>query len=254
MRFTPNWCCTCVGFRVTLLTWILWLILQYKLFFLGVRPLESWCVLLVLPSTIQLVINIWYCMVLDPSTIESMVPYNVWYLHNSAICPLDEVLPLINTLYSNIWGGGKGGFRGQYHGSKNDTRGFRCNLKRLAADYAGPPLIWMHGRNRVSGKPALDKAHLGDGASAIMRPVFGVSGVLLWWRMEMARAWTAGLAATRWVCLRQLSTRRCEDAMHSSPFSGRLIHCAPASYHWPWICQTMITMTKMTQALHADMW
>jgi len=51
---------------------------------LWVRPLESWCVLLVLPSTIPLVTTIWYCMVLDSKyhriygTIESMVPAQLW--------------------------------------------------------------------------------------------------------------------------------------------------------------------------------
>jgi len=70
----------CVGFRVTLLIWIMCSILQYKLFFLGVRPLESRCVLLVVPSTIPLVTTIWYRMVLDSKyhriygTIESMMP------------------------------------------------------------------------------------------------------------------------------------------------------------------------------------
>jgi len=53
------------------------------IFFLGVRPLESRCVLLVLQSTIPLVTNIWYRMVLDSNyhkiygTIESMVPAQI---------------------------------------------------------------------------------------------------------------------------------------------------------------------------------
>jgi len=48
--------------------------------------------------------------------------------------------------------------------------------------------------------------------AALMRsctPFFGVSGDLLWWRMEMAAVRMAGLAAMRWLCLGQLSTRRC---------------------------------------------
>jgi len=53
-------------------------------FFLWVRPLESQCFLLVLPSTIPLVINIWYGMVLHSKyhriygTIESMVLAQLW--------------------------------------------------------------------------------------------------------------------------------------------------------------------------------
>jgi len=41
MWFTLNLCCECVGFRVTLFIGTLWSILQYKLCFLWVRPLES---------------------------------------------------------------------------------------------------------------------------------------------------------------------------------------------------------------------
>jgi len=50
-------------------------------------------------------------------------------------------------------------------------RGFRCILMRCPADCAGPPSIWMHGRNCVFGQPALFKAHTGGGADAIVRPV-----------------------------------------------------------------------------------
>jgi len=59
---------------------MLYSILQYRLFFGGVRPLESRCVLLALPSTIPLVTTILYRMVLDLKyhriygTIESMTP------------------------------------------------------------------------------------------------------------------------------------------------------------------------------------
>jgi len=56
-----------------------------RLFFLGVRPLQSPCVLLVLQSTIPLVTTIWYCMVLDSKyhriygTMESLVPAQLWF-------------------------------------------------------------------------------------------------------------------------------------------------------------------------------
>ena len=52
------------------------------------------------------------------------------------------------------------------------ARGCRGTLKRRPADCAGPPPIWMHGRNRVSGQPALMDPHPDCGAGAIMRPVF----------------------------------------------------------------------------------
>jgi len=52
--------------------------------------------------------------------------------------------------------------------------GFRCTvtLKRRPTDCAGPPPIWVHVQNRVSGQPALDEAHPGGGNGAIMRRVF----------------------------------------------------------------------------------
>ena len=60
-------------------------VIKYKLFLLGVRLLESRCVLFVLPSTIPLVTTIWYRMVLDSKyhriygTMESLVPAQLWF-------------------------------------------------------------------------------------------------------------------------------------------------------------------------------
>ena len=69
----------------------------------SVRPLESRCVLLVLPNTIPLVTTIWYRMVLDSKyhriygTIESMVPaqhivakYELWDSHEISICSISN--------------------------------------------------------------------------------------------------------------------------------------------------------------------
>jgi len=90
-------------------------------------------------------------------------------------------------------------------GKNEDARGFRCTLKRRHVDCAGPPPIWMHGCNCVSDRPELDEAHPGGGASAITLPFLCVSTDLLWWRIQKAVR-MAGLAAMRWVCLRQLPT------------------------------------------------
>ena len=49
--------------------------------------------------------------------------------------------------------------------------GFLCTLKRHPANCAGPPPIWMHGRNYVFGQPALEKSHPSGCTGAIMRPV-----------------------------------------------------------------------------------
>jgi len=90
---------------------------------------------------------------------------------------------------------------------KVHARGFRCTLKRHPADCAGPQPIWMHERNCVYSQPVLVEAHPGGVAGAIMRSVFRCSRRHL---MEMAALRMAGLAATRWVCLGELSTRRCD--------------------------------------------
>ena len=52
---------------------------------------------------------------------------------------------------------------------------FSVHLKRRPANLAGPSPIWMHGRNRVSGKPVPDGSYPGCGAGAIMRPVLRCS-------------------------------------------------------------------------------
>jgi len=57
--------------------------------------------------------------------------------------------------------------------------GFRCTLKRRPADCAGPPPIWMHGRNCVPGQPGLFEAPPGGGICAIVRPVSSVFDDLL---------------------------------------------------------------------------
>jgi len=54
----------------------------------------------------------------------------------------------------------------------------------------------------------------------------GVSGDLLWWTMEMAAVRMAGLAATCWVCLRELSTQRCGAHLTFLRASG-LLHAGP---------------------------
>ena len=59
--------------------------------------------------------------------------------------------------------------------AQNDHGGFGCTLKRHPADCAGPPPIWMHGRNRVLDQPALDEGHPGGGAGTIMRTILRCS-------------------------------------------------------------------------------
>ena len=99
-------------------------------------------------------------------------------------------------------------------------------LRRLTADLDA----WAH---CVSGQPAFNEAHPGGGAGAIVRKhekrVFRVYGDLLRWRMQimMASVRMARLAAVRWVCLGQLSTRR-SDALPTflwaaSPLRGACV-------------------------------
>ena len=59
--------------------------------------------------------------------------------------------------------------------AQNDHVGFGCTLKWHPADCVGPPLIWMHGQNRVLDQPALDEGHPGGGDGAIMRTVLRCS-------------------------------------------------------------------------------
>jgi len=67
-------------------------------------------------------------------------------------------------------------------------------------------------QNTVLGQPALEEAHPGGGAGAIMCHFEVFHGDLLQCTLEMAGTRMAQVATTRWVCIGQQFTRR-SDAL-----------------------------------------
>jgi len=129
--------------------------------------------------------------------------------------------------------------------NREDNGGFGCTLKRHPTDCAGPSSIWMHGRNHVFGQPALDEAHPGGGAGAIMRPVLRPPSV------EDAN----GSSSNSPTCRHALGVHgtaiytevRCTPQLFLSiwPTARRCIH------RWPRIRKSVLATTQMAEALRA---
>jgi len=130
---------------------------------------------------------------------------------------------------------------------KEFVPGFRCTLKHRPADCAGPPPIWVHVRNRVSGQPALDEIHPVAAPVRSCAPFFSVSGDLLGVRMEMGgwatarrrvqhqhrfsqksqqRRWACDSMARRSTCSPGISsaTPDCSDPRHAQGSVSCLPH------------------------------
>ena len=105
-------------------------------------------------------------------------------------------------------------------------------MKHRPADCAGPPPIWVHVRNRVSGQPALDEIHPVAAPVRSCAPFFSVSGDLLGVRMEMGGWATARRRVQhqhqfsqksqqrRWACDSMARRSTCSPGISSMKQSG----------------------------------
>ena len=137
-------------------------------------------------------------------------------------------------------------------------RGFRYTLKSWHANCAGPPPMWMHGRNCVSGQPVLDETCPGGSACAIVHPVFRCFQRPPLVEAGDGRGWNG---RTGWHALGVPGTALytdvgCTSRLHPGGWATE----RQRVQHWPRFRQNMITKThtitttQTTEAPTLGMW